>query len=72
MEGRQKGTGAGQPQPQEQQATPGLGRAKAFQQTMNWLIDQGAYTDPATQKVIFSYAHPIFWAPFSLIGDGGR
>jgi CHAT domain-containing protein len=55
-----------------QQATPGLGRAKAFQQTMNWLIDQGAYTDPNTQKVVFSYAHPIFWAPFSLIGDGGR
>jgi CHAT domain-containing protein len=21
--------------------------------------------------VVFSYAHPIFWAPFTLIGDGG-
>jgi len=20
---------------------------------------------------VFSYAHPIFWAPFALIGDGG-
>ena len=20
---------------------------------------------------VFSYAHPIFWAPFTLIGDGG-
>ena len=22
-------------------------------------------------RTIFSYAHPIFWAPFSLVGDGG-
>ena len=22
-------------------------------------------------RMVFSYAHPIFWAPFSLIGDGG-
>jgi hypothetical protein len=20
----------------------------------------------------FSYAHPLFWAPYALIGDGGR
>jgi hypothetical protein len=20
----------------------------------------------------YSYAHPAFWAPFSLVGDGGR
>ena len=24
-----------------------------------------------TGKTVFSCAHPIFWAPFSLIGDGG-
>jgi CHAT domain-containing protein len=22
-------------------------------------------------KIIASYAHPIFWAPFALFGDGG-
>ncbi len=22
-------------------------------------------------RVLFSYAHPIFWAPFTLVGDGG-
>jgi len=22
-------------------------------------------------RMVFSYAHPIFWAPFSLVGDGG-
>jgi CHAT domain-containing protein len=46
-------------------------RAKALQQTMNWMIDTGALTDPETGKVVFSYAHPIFWAPFALVGDGG-
>ena len=35
------------------------------------LIEDGGYVDPATGKMVFSYAHPIFWAPFTLIGDGG-
>ena len=38
---------------------------------MNMLIDAGQFVDPVSKKVVFSYAHPIFWAPFSLIGDGG-
>jgi CHAT domain-containing protein len=50
---------------------PGLSRAKALQQSMNALIDEGAFVDPVTRRVVFSYAHPIFWAPFTLIGDGG-
>lgn len=33
-------------------------------------IDDGAFTEPQTGKIVFSYAHPIFWAPFALIGDG--
>ena len=49
----------------------GVGRAKALQQTMNALIDRGEFVDANTGKVVFSYAHPIFWAPFTLIGDGG-
>ena len=35
------------------------------------MIDEGGYVDPKTGEKVFSYAHPIFWAPFSLIGDGG-
>jgi hypothetical protein len=23
-------------------------------------------------KTLYTYAHPVFWAPYSLIGDGGR
>jgi len=35
------------------------------------LIDGPGYVD-ASGKTLFSYAHPIFWAPFTLVGDGGR
>ena len=35
------------------------------------LVDGPGYVDPVSGKIVFSYAHPIFWAPFTLIGDGG-
>ncbi len=44
-------------------------RAEALQQSMIKVIDQGVYKNPISGKVIYSYAHPIFWAPFTLIGD---
>lgn len=47
-----------------QAQNPALSRAEALRQAMLNLIDQGGNAD-------FSYAHPIFWAPFSLVGDGG-
>ena len=33
------------------------------------LVDEGGYE--AEGRLVFSYAHPIFWAPFILVGDGG-
>ena len=54
-----------------QNETPGLTRAKALQATMISLIDGPGFVDDATNTPIFSYAHPIFWAPFTLVGDGG-
>jgi CHAT domain-containing protein len=48
---------------------PGLGRAQAMRRAMLALIDgRGAEADG---RVLFSYAHPIFWAPFTVVGDGG-
>ena len=35
------------------------------------LVDGPGFVDPASNKTVFPYAHPIFWAAFSLIGDGG-
>ena len=26
----------------------------------------------ADGKTEFAYAHPLFWAPYTIIGDGGR
>jgi CHAT domain-containing protein len=53
-----------------QRTDPGLSRAEALRQTMNWLLDDGQVIDTPSGDVIFSYGHPIFWAPFTLIGDG--
>lgn len=50
---------------------PALIRAEALRRAMMGLIDGSVYVDAKTGKTVFSYAHPLFWAPFSLIGDGG-
>ena len=54
-----------------QAADASLTRAQALRQAMLALIDGPGYVDANSGKAVFSYAHPIFWAPFSLIGDGG-
>jgi CHAT domain-containing protein len=53
-------------------ADPSLVRAEALRLAMLAMIDGGAYPLPSSGKALFSYAHPIFWAPFSLVGDGGK
>jgi len=50
---------------------PALTRAGALRQAMLALIDGPGYVDAEKNVTVFRYAHPIFWAPFSLIGDGG-
>ena len=45
-------------------------RAEALRQAMVSMIDDQSFKT-AKGKIAFSYAHPIFWAPFSLIGDSG-
>ncbi|HLJ19168.1 MAG TPA: CHAT domain-containing tetratricopeptide repeat protein, partial [Stellaceae bacterium] len=48
---------------------PGLSRAEALRQAELALIDGPGFS--VDGKPVFSYAHPIFWAPFAVIGDGG-
>jgi CHAT domain-containing protein/tetratricopeptide (TPR) repeat protein len=50
---------------------PALQRAQALRQAMTGLIDGPGAIDPASRATVFAYSHPIFWAPFSLVGDGG-
>jgi CHAT domain-containing protein len=54
-----------------QAENPRLSRAEMLRQTQNALMDQPGRTHPSTKRPVHSYAHPIFWAPFVLVGDGG-
>ena len=53
-----------------QVSNPGLGRADALQQSMLSLLDSPGFLDAETNQSLFSYAHPIFWAPFTVVGEG--
>jgi CHAT domain-containing protein len=33
------------------------------------LVDEGGQVE--TGKMVYSYAHPLFWAPYSIVGEGG-
>jgi len=49
---------------------PRLGRSEALRQAMMALADGPGYLN-AEGKTEFAYAHPLFWAPYTIIGDGG-
>jgi CHAT domain-containing protein len=49
---------------------PGLSRAEALRQSMLNVM-RGTSSDLAGKPGI-SYAHPAFWAPFTLVGDGSE
>jgi CHAT domain-containing protein len=52
-----------------QAADPRMSRAEALRQASMALLDGPGYTDAG--KTVFTYAHPLFWAPYTIIGDGG-
>ena len=49
---------------------PKLTRGEALRQAMMALADGPGYSG-ADGKTEFAYAHPLFWAPYTIIGDGG-
>jgi CHAT domain-containing protein len=53
-----------------QAADPKLTRAEALRLAMVALMDGPGYVG-ADGKTDFAYAHPLFWAPYTIIGDGG-
>ncbi len=55
-----------------QTQAPRRQRAIILRRAMLALLDGEGYVDKSTGKTVFSYAHPIFWAPFTIVGDGGR
>jgi CHAT domain-containing protein len=55
---------------QRYRASPSQSRAELLRHAMLALIDGDGYRQ-ADGRLAFSYAHPIFWAPFSLVGEAG-
>jgi len=55
-----------------QQEDQTLSRARALQKSALALIDGPGFKDPTTGKIAASYAHPLFWAPFIVVGESGR
>jgi CHAT domain-containing protein len=51
-----------------QAQNPGLGRAQSLREASLSVMQQRA-KDPRGPS--YSYAHPMFWAPFVVVGDGG-
>jgi CHAT domain-containing protein len=48
---------------------PAQAKAESLRQAMVAMIDSPGFIAPATGKPAYSYAHPLFWAPFVLVGD---
>ena len=52
-----------------QTSSSGISKSEALRQAMVELIDRGEYRELGTSDANYSYAHPLFWAPFVLVGD---
>jgi CHAT domain-containing protein len=48
-----------------------LTRAQALRKSMLSLMDSQGLKNPADGSIAASYAHPFFWAPFVIVGEGG-
>jgi CHAT domain-containing protein len=53
-----------------QAADPRVSRAEALRRTVVALMDREGIVDPGSGRLLASFAHPLFWAPFVLVGTG--
>jgi CHAT domain-containing protein len=57
---------------QKQQEDKTLSRAQALRQSILNIIDEANLKNEVSGKIVsVSYAHPLFWAPFIIVGDPG-
>jgi CHAT domain-containing protein len=54
---------------QRQTRDHSAGKAEALRQAVIQMIDHGERSEKGVP--VYSYAHPLFWAPYSIMGDGG-
>ena len=52
-----------------QSEQPSLLKAEALRLAMLQLADKGVAKDEKSGKALYSYGHPLFWAPYSLVGN---
>ncbi len=52
-----------------QAADAKLTRGEALRQAMMVLLDGKGFE--VQGKTLFTYGHPLFWPPYTIIGDGG-
>jgi CHAT domain-containing protein len=52
-----------------QQTKDQISKAESLRQAMVNLADNAGAKDAKTNTMIYSYAHPLFWAPFVVVGD---
>jgi CHAT domain-containing protein len=55
-----------------QRENPMLPRARLLRKSILDVLDGPGLQDDATGKIVATYAHPLFWAPFVVVGDSGR
>jgi CHAT domain-containing protein len=56
---------------QYQKEVKQFSRARALRKSILDLIESPGFKDHITGKIVASYAHPLFWAPFIIVGDSG-
>ncbi|MBI9083934.1 MAG: CHAT domain-containing protein [Desulfobacterales bacterium] len=54
------------------QTDESLTKTQAHRKSMLKLMDDPGLKNDASGKIVASYAHPFFWAPFVMVGEGGR
>lgn len=55
-----------------QKKNPTLPRARLLRKSILDVLDGPGLQDDATGQIVATYAHPLFWAPFVVVGDSGR
>ena len=53
----------------KQSASEKITKPESLRQAMLSLADSGGVKDAKTNALSYSYAHPLFWAPFVVVGD---
>ena len=56
---------------QYQREDRSLSRARALQKSMIHVMDTQVLKEPESGQSVAACAHPFFWAPFVVVGDGG-